>query len=146
MKNIIRFSVVFMWILSSTNGISLPAVPNVFVINVNEVSTLTFNMEDNVVDGAAWLQTFNFDSITPSVPWVSFNSENETIFNSPQIGDIGLYTIEYYVEETGSGSWLFPPSYRVVNLNVNKPPPIINYCFDSKEWKCCNRIIISEIK
>jgi len=56
-----------------------------------------------------------------------FNSNNETVFDSPPITDIGAYNLTFYIEETGVSPCFFPPSYRSMTIRVNKPPPVINY-------------------
>jgi len=63
---------VLMLLLMSASGINIAAVPDVYVINVGEETILTLNLDDNSVNGAAWVQIFRFESIDPVVPWVSF--------------------------------------------------------------------------
>jgi len=105
----------------------MEAVPNTYSIPVQQESRFTLNLDDNSMNGASWISSITLDSVSPVAPWISFNSNNETIFSYPQLGDIQTYTLKYLIEESGVGPWTFIPILRSLTLYITKPPPEISY-------------------
>jgi len=91
------------------------------------VTVITLDGDQNSINGAACIDTFEMALDSPNSPTWASNNGLAITFTDPPIGDTGTYDIQYLVTETGTGPCNFIPHNRRLTVVVTKRPPVINY-------------------
>ena len=116
-----------LWIWLTIWQIIYPSSPTSYSVYVGDTKTLILDGDLNSFDGAAWIKSFDLYPNSPSKPAWASNDGLSLTFAPNSLTDIGTYTIQYLVTETGTGSWTFIPSVRELIVGVAKKSPVINY-------------------
>lgn len=113
---------------SIRSQVTLPASPSTYTAYLGETTVLTLDGDSNVMNGASCLDTFMLSPSSPDQPTWASNVDLTLTFAPPgSLSIIGVYSLKYYVNETGTGSCTFIPSLRELSLYIAKRPPVINY-------------------
>jgi hypothetical protein len=107
--------------------IVVDANPSSVDVYIQEEVTITLDGNQNAINGAACIASFELASNSPSSPSWATNAGLTLNFNPSTIFDAGTYELQYEVIESGTGSCTFVPHNRRIAINVIKRPPVVSY-------------------